>query len=605
MTKFLTELNLNGNQLQNAVIHPLATAPANPIKYQIYTNSTDNIIYQYDGTAWNPVGAVYNQGSATGAVITGLGKTGTVTTTDVINLTLTGYTPVEQGYISADDTIEAALQALDTAVKNAVAGGGEVNQNAWSNITVPAPSTGTGDVVGSAATIEATAKTDTFTLGAGNKWIAVKGDATNKTITIGHRTSGATAGTYGAANKVPSYTIDAAGHITSVSEITITPAAIGADVAGAASNVLGVESDASSAATVYGARALAQEALDAAELASTEADAKVASVGAGNASVTIGGTTVAPTVAVKLDPATDNAIKLGTNGLKVTIPDASEYSVVKAATAETGFTATYHLTKDGTNVGASINIPKDYLVKSASVKTAGASDPSGFPEGTKYIDFVVNTYDTSAGPGTESHIYLNVADLVDVYTAGDGITVGADNIISAKVVAGNGLSVDDSGIKMATVVAGGSAGAMTGAMATKLAGIDTGATNNTITLNGTETKTPSFYAPTNAGTKGQVLISNGSGAPTWQPAPESVHKYTGINGALTASGGAWSWTIPATTHGIDNNAILTQVYEVATGEQVIVDISVNATSYLVTITINDTAGAGSLAAGTYRAVLLG
>lgn len=396
---------------------------------------------------------------------------------------------------------------------------------------------------------------------------------------------------------MPSYTIDAAGHITSVSEITITPAAIGADVAGAASNVLGVEGDASSAATVYGARALAQEALDSAELAST----KVASVSAGNASVTIGGTTVAPTVAVKLDPATDNAIKLGTNGLKVTIPDASEYSVVKTATAETGFIATYHLTKDGINVGASINIPKDYLVKSASVKTAGASDPSRFPEGTKYIDFVVNTYDTSAGSGTESHIYLNVADLVDVYTAGDGITVGADNIISAKVVAGNGLSVDDSGIKMATVVAGGSAGAM----ATKLAGIDTGATNNTITLNGTETKTPSFYAPTNAGTKGQVLISNGSGAPTWQPAPESVHKYTGINGALTASGGAWSWTIPATTHGIDNNAILTQVYEVATGEQVIVDISVNATSYLVTITINDTAGAGSLAAGTYRAVLLG
>ena len=77
------------------------------------------------------------------------------------------------------------------------------------------------------------------------------------------------------------------------------------------------------------------------------------------------------------------------------------------------------------------------------------------------------------------------------------------------------------------------------------------------------------------------------------------------NGALTASGGAWSWTIPAATHGISNNAILAQVYEVATGEQVIADISVNATSYLVTITINDTAGAGSLAAGTYRVVLLG
>lgn len=38
----------------------------------------------------------------------------------------------------------------------------------------------------------------------------------------------------------------------------------------------------------------------------------------------------------------------------------------------------------------------------------------------------------------------------------------------------------------------------------------------TITLNGTATSTPSFYAPTAAGTSGQVLTSSGSGAPTWQ-----------------------------------------------------------------------------------------
>ena len=37
----------------------------------------------------------------------------------------------------------------------------------------------------------------------------------------------------------------------------------------------------------------------------------------------------------------------------------------------------------------------------------------------------------------------------------------------------------------------------------------------TITLNGTSTTTPSFYAPTTAGTNGYFLKSNGSGAPTW------------------------------------------------------------------------------------------
>lgn len=40
----------------------------------------------------------------------------------------------------------------------------------------------------------------------------------------------------------------------------------------------------------------------------------------------------------------------------------------------------------------------------------------------------------------------------------------------------------------------------------------------TVTLNGTKTTTVGIYAPTSAGTKGQVLTSNGSGAPTWAAA---------------------------------------------------------------------------------------
>lgn len=39
-----------------------------------------------------------------------------------------------------------------------------------------------------------------------------------------------------------------------------------------------------------------------------------------------------------------------------------------------------------------------------------------------------------------------------------------------------------------------------------------------ITLNGTSTTSPSFYAPASAGTNGYVLKSNGSGAPTWTSA---------------------------------------------------------------------------------------
>lgn len=397
-------------------------------------------------------------------------------------------------------TMQQAIAALDTAVKNAVSGGGEVNQNAWSNITVKKQSTASTAVVGAPAdvTLRADAKTDTFSIASGNKWVDIAGEG--KEVTIGHGLSSVIAGTYGDASKSVKVTVDEAGHVTSAEEVAI-----------------------------------------------------------------------------------------------------AEYSVVKLETATDGYLASYQLQKDGAPAGATINIPKDYLVKSASVKTATADDPSGFAEGTKYIDFVVNTYDTDSGTGKESHIYLNVQDLVDVYTAGNGIEISEANAISVKVVAENGLSVDASGVKMGVASANAN-GAMDSTMVVKLSGIAEGATQNAITLNGTANANPSFYAPIDAGTQGQVLLSNGSGAPTWSTMPESFHKYTATNKAITASGGTFSWSIPKTTHGIDSNAIIVQLYEVATGAQVMADVTVDQTNYNVTITI---VGTGTLATGIYRAVLFG
>lgn len=639
---YLTNLNLNKNELQNAVIQPLSVAPSSPKEGQIYYNSTDKFIYRYNGTAWGPIGVVYQQGSTAGAVITGLDNTGKVTTTNVVGLTLTGYSPVDDGYVSDGMTLQQAIAALDTAVKNAVAGSGEVNQNAWSNITVPTQSTNvTNEVAGesSAVTIAANAKTDTLTIGSGDAWTKVDADATNKKITLGHKFSSVTNGTYGDATHVAKVTVDKAGHVTGAesveivgakyitgltsnaqtqlnakvpntrtvngkalnSNIALSAGDVGADPSGSASAVLGASSDTSDENTVYGVKALAQSALNAANAAKTSADGKVASVSAGNNGISVSGTATAPTVGLKISSDSGNLAQIASDGLKVVAP---EYSITKDATAQSGFLATYHLTKDNVAVGTAINIPKDYLVKSAEVKVATGSDASGFPAGTTYIDFVVNTYDTTSGSGTESHIYLNVETLVKTHTAGNGISISDTNVISAKVVAANGLSVDSDGIKMA-VASTTTNGAMTSSMVKKLNGIDTEATANTITLNGTQTKTPSFYAPTGAGTSGQILVSSGSGAPTWKNAPESFHKYTATNGALTASGGAFTWSIPASTHKVSNVGIIVQLYQVSTGEMVFADVTVNKSNYNVTITINDTASAGTLASGTYRVVIFG
>lgn len=67
--KFLTDIDLSQNELLNAVMQKLAAAPQNPVEAQLYYNIADKIMYQWNGTAWNPVGKVYSQGN--GIVISG------------------------------------------------------------------------------------------------------------------------------------------------------------------------------------------------------------------------------------------------------------------------------------------------------------------------------------------------------------------------------------------------------------------------------------------------------------------------------------------------------------------------------------------------------
>lgn len=127
--------------------------------------------------------------------------------------------------------------------------------------------------------------------------------------------------------------------------------------------------------------------------------------------------------------------------------EVDPYSIVKLAAAEEGFLATYQLQDyQGNVLGQSINIPKDYLVKSAELKACEVADQpvSGYTVGQKYIDFTINSVN---GDGNVSHLYLSVNDLVDVYTGGNGIEVSDANVISAKVVADDKyITVDANGI---------------------------------------------------------------------------------------------------------------------------------------------------------------
>lgn len=106
----------------------------------------------------------------------------------------------------------------------------------------------------------------------------------------------------------------------------------------------------------------------------------------------------------------------------------AKVTIETASTATEGYLKTYIVKQNNAEVGK-IDIPKDLVVTEGSVVV----DPEGQSAGT-YIKLVI--------ANQEAPIYINVADLVDAYTAQASatqvqITISDDNIISATIVAGS------------------------------------------------------------------------------------------------------------------------------------------------------------------------
>ena len=125
---------------------------------------------------------------------------------------------------------------------------------------------------------------------------------------------------------------------------------------------------------------------------------------------------------------------------------APEY-IIKKEDSPSGddYSATYKLYKDNVAIGDEINIPKDFFVSDATTgivieadKQEGGkfADKDNFSVGDTYIELDVSLKDKSE----PKPVYINTKGLVDIYKAGDGITVEADTKkISAKLTANGGL----------------------------------------------------------------------------------------------------------------------------------------------------------------------
>ena len=206
MPKFLSSIDLLKNELQNARIQNLATAPSEPVSGQIYWNSTDSKLFVHNGSEWIDLTSIIGDvqlsdlQSITGPAVLGRSATGTgaVTTlsksalltllnvedgaeknvatnlgnsTNSTSATITSSTGSNTTLGSATTSNAGVMAAADKTKLDGISSGAEVNQNAYAGITV-----------GTTA-IAANSKSDTFTFLAGNN-VTLSSNTTNKTMTI-------------------------------------------------------------------------------------------------------------------------------------------------------------------------------------------------------------------------------------------------------------------------------------------------------------------------------------------------------------------------------------------------------------------------------------
>lgn len=162
--KYLISIDLNKNELLNARIQNLGSAPSNPVSGQIYYNSQDNVMYFWNGTEWiSTSGSLEVIQDAIGSYIEGgVGLTKSYNDS-------TGVTTIDLD----DTTVNAGSYGSTTKVPTFdVDGQGRLTSAGEVDLIIPLDNQTTGDYV---ATIQGTSNQVTVSPNSGH----------NAAVTIG------------------------------------------------------------------------------------------------------------------------------------------------------------------------------------------------------------------------------------------------------------------------------------------------------------------------------------------------------------------------------------------------------------------------------------
>lgn len=137
--KFLTNIDMNKSEIQNLLIHKLATAPSSPVEGQIYYNTTDHIPYMYQTASWKDISGELNAILSTTNCVTITDNADGTMSIDLANAT----TGVDGLFSSTDKTkLDAStnLNTINTLVFRDASGDFSANEIGTVGVTISSAS---------------------------------------------------------------------------------------------------------------------------------------------------------------------------------------------------------------------------------------------------------------------------------------------------------------------------------------------------------------------------------------------------------------------------------------------------------------------------------